>query len=56
MKVESQTLNGTALAEKGWFAIFIELVKARLTALVLLTSSIKIANQPFSARAVPFNV
>ena len=38
MKVESQTLSGAALGEKSWFAIFLELVKMRLTALVLLTT------------------
>jgi protoheme IX farnesyltransferase len=38
MKAESQMANGSALVEKGWPAVLLELVKARLTALVLLTT------------------
>lgn len=38
MKVTMQSLADTALAEKGWGAVFADLFKARLTLLVLLTT------------------
>jgi heme o synthase len=38
MKATAQILCGTASAEKGWVTVFADLVKARLTLLVLLTT------------------
>ncbi len=38
MKAETQTVSAAPLEEKGRLTIFLELVKARLTALVLLTT------------------
>ncbi len=38
MKSSAEILNSTNLAEKSWAAVFADLVKARLTALVLLTT------------------
>src|SRR5262252_5640945 len=38
MKASIQTITETALVEKSAFTIFSELVKARLTALVLITT------------------
>ena len=38
MKATATTLNETAIAEKGLFAVYADLVKARLTLLVLLTT------------------
>jgi protoheme IX farnesyltransferase len=38
MKSSAEILNSTTLAEKSWAAVFADLVKARLTALVLLTT------------------
>jgi protoheme IX farnesyltransferase len=38
MKLAAQAINATVIAEKSWAAVFAELVKARLTALVLLTT------------------
>ncbi len=38
MKASAETLNATSVAEKSWPAVFADLVKARLTALVLLTT------------------
>lgn len=38
MKSSVDALNPTALNEKSWFAVFADLIKARLTALVLLTT------------------
>jgi len=38
MKLAAQAINPTVVVEKSWAAVFAELVKARLTALVLLTT------------------
>ena len=38
MKATAQSLNETTSMDKSWFAVFSELVKARLTFLVLLTT------------------
>jgi protoheme IX farnesyltransferase len=38
MKSSAEVLNATVVAEKSWTAVFADLVKARLTALVLLTT------------------
>jgi protoheme IX farnesyltransferase len=38
MKLSAEVLNATVVAEKSWTAVFADLVKARLTALVLLTT------------------
>ena len=38
MKFPSDALQPAALTEKSWFAVFADLFKARLTALVLLTT------------------
>ncbi len=38
MKLSAEALNSTASLEKSWAAVFADLVKARLTALVLLTT------------------
>ena len=38
MKASAETLNATSVAEKSWPAVFADLVKTRLTALVLLTT------------------
>jgi protoheme IX farnesyltransferase len=38
MKATAQVLSETVTAEKGWFAVYADLVKARLTLLVLLTT------------------
>ncbi|MEI7535453.1 MAG: protoheme IX farnesyltransferase, partial [Verrucomicrobiae bacterium] len=38
MKASVEILNATVVAEKSWPAVFADLVKARLTALVLLTT------------------
>ncbi|HEX4644537.1 MAG TPA: protoheme IX farnesyltransferase [Verrucomicrobiae bacterium] len=38
MKATVQPLTGTAIIEKSWFTVFSELIKARLTFLVLLTT------------------
>ena len=38
MKFSAEVLNATALAEKSWTAILADLIKARLTTLVLLTT------------------
>ena len=38
MKASAEILNATSVAEKSWPAVFADLVKARLTALVLLTT------------------
>ena len=38
MKSSAEALTATLLAEKSWTAVFADLVKARLTALVLLTT------------------
>jgi len=38
MKASAETLNSTAVLEKSWSAVLADLVKARLTALVLLTT------------------
>ena len=38
MKATAQPLTATPLADKSWFTIFSELIKARLTCLVLLTT------------------
>ena len=38
MKSSAETLNSTVVLEKSWTAVFADLVKARLTALVLLTT------------------
>ena len=38
MKLSAETLAATVVAEKNWTAVFADLVKARLTALVLLTT------------------
>src|SRR5437879_4072874 len=38
MKATAQSLSQTASAEKGWVSVYSELIKARLTLLVLLTT------------------
>lgn len=38
MKASAQTLIAATIPEKGWFAIYADLIKARLTLLVLLTT------------------
>ena len=38
MKSSAEAFNSTALVEKSWLAIMADLIKARLTALVLLTT------------------
>ncbi len=38
MKVSAEVFNSNAVAEKSWAAVFADLVKARLTMLVLLTT------------------
>jgi len=38
MKATAHTLGAIVVADKGWFSIFSELIKARLTFLVLLTT------------------
>ena len=38
MKSSAEALNSTTSAEKSWASVFADLVKARLTALVLLTT------------------
>src|SRR5438874_12865261 len=38
MKASAHTLGAAVVADKGWFTIFSELIKARLTFLVLLTT------------------
>ncbi len=38
MKVSADVLNPNAISEKSWFAVFADLTKARLTALVLVTT------------------
>ena len=38
MKATAQPISQAASAEKGWFAIYADLFKARLTFLVLLTT------------------
>ena len=38
MKASAQSLNAVSVTEKSWFAVYSELVKARLTFLVLLTT------------------
>src|SRR5664280_276151 len=38
MKSSAEVLNAAAVAEKSWPAVFADLVKARLTGLVLLTT------------------
>ena len=38
MKATAQTLSDAATAEKGWLAVYADLIKARLTFLVLLTT------------------
>jgi len=38
MQANAETLTQTATAEKGWVAVYADLVKARLTLLVLLTT------------------
>src|ERR1022692_2847771 len=38
MKLSADVINATLVAEKSWPAVFADLVKARLTALVLLTT------------------
>jgi len=38
IKVTAQSLTAAASVEKSWFAVFADLIKARLTALVLLTT------------------
>jgi protoheme IX farnesyltransferase len=38
MKLSAEALSATAVAQKSWPAVFADLVKARLTALVLLTT------------------
>ena len=38
MKATAQTLGAAGIAEKSWFIVFSELIKARLTFLVLLTT------------------
>jgi len=38
MKATAQTLSEASVAEKSWFSIFCELIKVRLTTLVLLTT------------------
>ncbi len=38
MKATAQTFSATAASEKGWLAVYADLIKARLTLLVLLTT------------------
>jgi protoheme IX farnesyltransferase len=38
MKATAQTFNATATSEKSWLAVYADLIKARLTLLVLLTT------------------
>jgi protoheme IX farnesyltransferase len=38
MKATAQSLNDTVASEKGWLAVYSDLIKARLTFLVLLTT------------------
>ncbi len=38
MKSSAEAFNSTAVTEKSWAAVFADLVKARLTTLVLLTT------------------
>ena len=38
MQANADTLTQTAAAEKGWVAVYADLIKARLTLLVLLTT------------------
>ncbi len=38
MKATAQTFSETAASEKGWLAVYADLIKARLTLLVLLTT------------------
>jgi protoheme IX farnesyltransferase len=38
MKVTAESLNETVVAEKGWVAVYADLIKARLTFLVVLTT------------------
>ena len=38
MKATAEILNDTVATEKSWFAIYSDLIKARLTFLVLLTT------------------
>ena len=38
MQANAETLTQTAMAEKGWAAVYADLIKARLTLLVLLTT------------------
>ncbi|MBE0541543.1 MAG: protoheme IX farnesyltransferase [Verrucomicrobia bacterium] len=38
MKASAQTLIAATIPEKGWFAVYADLIKARLTLLVLLTT------------------
>lgn len=38
MQANAETLTQTAVAEKGWAAVYADLIKARLTLLVLLTT------------------
>src|SRR4029078_2548866 len=38
MKATAQTFSATAASEKGWVAVYADLIKARLTLLVLLTT------------------
>ena len=38
MRASTETLTPTAIAERGWVAVYADLVKARLTLLVLLTT------------------
>ena len=38
MKASADILSGAAMMEKSWTAVFTDLVKARLTTLVLLTT------------------
>jgi protoheme IX farnesyltransferase len=38
MKATAQSLNEVAVAEKGWVAVYADLIKARLTFLVVLTT------------------
>ena len=40
MKVTAETLTASAAPDKSWLAIYADLVKARLTFLVLLTTSV----------------
>src|SRR6266571_8436229 len=38
MKATAQTFSATAASEKGWLAVYADLIKARLTLLMLLTT------------------